>query len=171
MKVSLIVAMASNRVIGANNKMPWHLPADLKRFRQITWASPILMGRHTHEAIGRPLPGRTNIVVTRNVNYQAPGCLVCHNLDAAQALACQTANQLFVIGGSALYEAFLPLADTLYLTEIKIAFAGDTFFPPWSSEGWHEHTREDVYDDADAGFDYSFLQYTKKASQALTNRC
>jgi len=162
MKISIIVAMAENRVIGANNQMPWHLPADLKRFRQITWDSPILMGRNTHEAIGKPLPGRTNLIVSRNLGYQASGCLVFNDPDSALAKACQLADEVFVIGGAKLYEIFLPRAETLYITEIKKAFAGDTLFPEWHRQDWREAAREDISDDGAAGFDYSFLKYTRK---------
>jgi len=163
MKLSLIVAMASNRVIGANNKMPWHLPADLKRFRQITWGSPIIMGRNTHESIGKPLPGRTNIIITRNSGYQAPGCIVCHDPQSAKELACQTANEIFIIGGAKLYQAFMPSADTLYLTKINKAFSGDTRFPIWSEHDWHELERDDVLADPAVDFDYSFMKYARKA--------
>jgi len=163
MKISLIVAMASNRVIGANNKMPWHLPADLKRFRQITWDAPIIMGRNTHESIGKPLPGRANIIITRNLGYQAPGCTVCHDPQSAKELACQTADEIFIIGGAKLYQTFLPCADTLYMTKINKAFSGDTRFPLWPEHDWHELERDDVFADPAVDFDYSFMKYTRKA--------
>lgn len=156
MKISLIVAMASNRAIGLNGQMPWHLPADLKRFKQITLGSPILMGRKTFEAIGRPLPGRDNIVISSNPDYQAPGCRVFTDIDSALR-SCGDSPQAFVIGGATLYQALLPDADYLYLTEINKSFAGDTFFPPIDRLQWLEIAREDVMDDSGAGFSYSFL--------------
>ena len=162
MKISLIVAMASNRIIGANKQMPWHLSADLKRFKAITLGAPILMGRNTYEAIGRPLPGRTNIVVSSNANYQAAGCLVFQDPDAALAFACTTAEEIFIIGGATLYERFLPQADTLYITEINKEFSGDTAFPEWPTADWLEQQREYINDDASVDFTYSFLKYIRR---------
>ncbi len=161
MKISLIVAMASNRVIGLDNQMPWHLSADLKRFKKITLGSPIVMGRKTFESIGRPLPQRTNIIVSRNAAYQPDGCLVFQSIETALAHACQHAPDVFVIGGATLYEAALPLANTLYITQIHREFAGDTFFPEWQSNEWREVQREDVTDDAAVDFGYSFLKFVR----------
>lgn len=163
MKIAIIVAMASNRVIGLNKQMPWHLPADLKRFKQITMGAPILMGRNTHESIGKPLPGRTNIVISRNPDFKAPGCLVFNDMDTAITKACEEAEEAFIIGGSALYKSFLPLAHTLYLTKINKAFSGDTEFPEWQDGTWQEVERADVDDDVAAGFSYSFLKYVRHA--------
>ena len=128
MKISLIVAMAANRAIGLNNKMPWHLSADLKKFKQITMGSPILMGRKTYESIGRPLPGRRNIIISRNSGYQQPGSEVFNSIEKALA-SCQQHNEIFVIGGASFYESMLSVADKLYLTEINKEFEADTFFP------------------------------------------
>lgn len=153
--------MASNRVIGLNNQMPWHLSADLKRFKQITLGAPIIMGRNTHESIGKPLPGRTNIVISKNPAYQAAGCLVFNDLDAALARAGDEAEEIFIIGGSALYKIFLPLASTLYLTEIKKEFTGDTVFPDWPADTWREIEREDIDNDPTTDFSYSFLKYVR----------
>jgi dihydrofolate reductase len=161
MKISLIVAMASNRAIGLNSQMPWHLSADLKRFKQITMGHPIIMGRLTFEAIGRPLPGRTNIIVSRNPSYQQEGCVVVASIEAAINYGCGLADEVFVIGGATLYEATLPLAASLYITQIKQDFDGDTFFPDFDRSNWTEVEREDVVDDAKAGFDYSFLKLQK----------
>jgi dihydrofolate reductase len=154
-KISLIVAMGENRVIGVDNRMPWHLPADLKRFRQITWGKPVVMGRKTHESIGRPLPGRKNIVLTSDRNYAAPGCTVVHSLQ--DALREADAGEVMVIGGSSLYRALLPQADRLYLTLIHREFPGDTFFPEFDWSAWREAAREDVGEDPDSGLRYSFL--------------
>lgn len=158
MKISLIVAMASNRVIGLNNQMPWHLSADLKKFKSITMGKPIVMGRKTFESIGRPLPGRTNIIISRNSGYSQAGCIVVNDLDSALAGACQQADEIFVIGGSALYDALLPHADRLYLTQINAAFEGDTFFPEINWDEWRELNREDIDNDPQVAFSYSFLQ-------------
>jgi len=161
MKISLIVAMASNRVIGSNNKMPWHLSADLKNFKKITMGSAILMGRKTFESIGKPLPGRTNIIISRNTAYQQEGCLVFNSVEKALE-SCHNEKEIFVIGGSALYEMLLPVADRLYLTEIKQEFSGDTFFPEMDAECWSEMEREDIHDDPDVAFSYSFLKLEKR---------
>ncbi len=161
MKISLIVAMASNRVIGLNNQMPWHLSADLKKFKKITLGAPILMGRKTYESIGRPLPGRTNIIISRNPRYQQPGCLVFNGIDKALESCCDR-DEVFVIGGSDFYKSMLPVADTLYLTQIHQEFPGDTFFPEIDAKQWAEVEREDIQDDPDAGFSYSFLKLEKR---------
>jgi len=161
MKISLIVAMASNRVIGLNNKMPWHLPADLKKFKKITMGSPILMGRKTYESIGRPLPGRITIIISRNLEYRQDGCLVFNDLNTALKKGCESTEEVFVIGGSDVYEAILPLADSIYLTIINKAFEGDAFFPDIDLTDWLEVSREDITDDPDVDFSYSFLKLKK----------
>ena len=155
-RISMIVAMASNHAIGLNNKMPWHLSADLKKFKQITMGSPILMGRKTYESIGRPLPGRDNIIVSRNVDYQQDGCFVFNSIDQAIA-RCEQYDEIFIIGGATFYNAMLPKADTLYLTQINQSFEGDTFFPDIQQEEWEEVAREDIDDDSSVDFTYSFL--------------
>ena len=157
MKISLIVAMASNRAIGLNKQMPWHLSADLKRFKQITMGSPILMGRKTFEAIGKPLPGRSNIVISRDPAYRQPDCLVFGDIDSALQ-HCAGSAEVFVIGGATLYQALLPRADYLYLTEINKDFAGDTFFPEIDSQCWRETEREFVDNDQSVDFTYSFVK-------------
>lgn len=149
--------MASNRVIGINNQLPWHLSADLKRFKQLTLGHTILMGRKTHESIGRPLPGRTNIIISRNTAYQSPGCLVFPNIDAALA-QCTTQEEVFVIGGASFYQCLLGRADTIYLTAIHQEFAGDTFFPDLDSAQWQEVARETIANDVSVDFSYSFIQ-------------
>lgn len=161
MKISLIVAMASNRVIGLDNQMPWHLSADLKRFKKITLGYPILMGRKTFESIGRPLPGRTNILVSRNPAYRPEGCLVVNDIESALNLGCQNAENIFVIGGSTLYRELLPIANALYITQINKEFAGDTLFPQIDDEHWTEVEREDISDDPTVSFSYSFLKLEK----------
>ncbi len=161
MKISIIVAMASNRVIGLNNQLPWHLSADLKKFKQITMGSPILMGRKTYESIGRPLPGRRNLIISRNPNYLQPGCQVFTDIDQA-ITSCQSEDEIFVIGGASFYQAMLPKADTLYITEIKQCFEGDTFFPEINSEDWLEIERQDINNDPSVEFNYSFVKLQRK---------
>ena len=156
MKLSLIVAMASNRAIGLNKKMPWHLSADLKKFKKITMGSPIVMGRKTFESIGKPLIGRKNIIISRNPDYQQQGCFVFDSIDNALQ-ECRDENEVFIIGGASLYKSLFSLADRLYLTEIKQAFEADTFFPEFDLTEWQEVAREDVSDDNSVDFDYSFI--------------
>lgn len=156
MKLSLIVALAANRVIGVDNRMPWHLSADLKRFKAITWGKPVLMGRKTHDSIGRPLPGRHNIILTSNTDYQAEGCSIAHSLEEAIALAGE-ADELMIIGGSSLYERFLAEADRLYLTLIDREFEGDTYFPVYSAEDWRMVESQTITNDPSVDFNYRFV--------------
>lgn len=160
MKLSLIVAMATNRTIGINKQMPWHLSADLKKFKKITMGHPIIMGRKTFESIGRPLPGRQNIIISRDPLYQQQGCLVFNDLESALQ-NCADINEVFVIGGATLYEATLAQADRLYITEIQQAFDGDTWFPEIKQEQWREVAREDIDNDSSVEFNYSFIVYEK----------
>jgi dihydrofolate reductase len=128
MMISLIVAMDRHGVIGADGKLPWHLPTDLKHFRRVTMGKPVVMGRRTHESIGRALPGRENIVLTRDPAYTAAGCTVLHGIEAVLE-HCRDAAEVIVMGGTDIYAAFLPLAERVYLTEIDAAVTGDAFFP------------------------------------------
>ncbi len=160
MKISLIVAMATNRAIGLNNEMPWHLSADLKKFKKITMGAPILMGRKTYESIGRPLPGRTNIIVSRNRDYHQPDCLVFNTIEQAIE-SCQEYEEIFVIGGATFYEAMIEVADKLYLTEINKDFLADTFFPVINKKEWKEVAREDILNDSTVDFSYSFITLEK----------
>ena len=140
MKVNLIVAMAKNRVIGIDNKMPWHLPADFAWFKKHTLGHPVIMGRKTFESIGKPLPGRRNIVVSRNRHWRADGCDVFSSLDAALASGINS-EQIFVIGGASLYQEALPVTDRIYLTEVDAAPPGDTYFPALDASQWQEQSR------------------------------
>lgn len=135
MKLALIVAVSADRVIGRDNDLPWRLPADLKRFKQLTMGHPLIMGRRTHESIGRPLPGRQNIVISRNPAFRADGCLAASSLDDALDRA-GDAEQVFVIGGAALYEAALPRADLIYRTRVEGEFSGDVWFPEFDEQEW-----------------------------------
>jgi dihydrofolate reductase len=134
---SLVVAMAANRVIGRDNALPWRLPADLAHFKKVTMGHPIVMGRRTYESIGRPLPGRMNIVVTRNAAFQAPGCTVVRSLDAAWKAA-GDAGEVCVIGGTSLFAETLPIADVIHLTEVEADVPGDTYFPEFDRSQWRE---------------------------------
>ncbi|MFM5500807.1 type 3 dihydrofolate reductase [Aeromonas veronii] len=137
MKISMIAAMAHDRVIGLDNQMPWHLPADLAHFKRVTLGKPVLMGRKTFESIGRPLPGRRNLVISRNPDYQAEGIEVVGSVEAALALlAGSSVEELMVIGGGHLYAEMLPSADCLYLTRIDLAVEGDTRFPAFDDGQW-----------------------------------
>lgn len=159
MKLSLIAAMDVNRVIGVDNTLPWHLPADLKHFKSVTMGKPILMGRKTYESIGKPLPGRENIVLSRQSDFLAQGCKVVQSLEAALAYADNElhADELMVIGGAQLYEAMLAVADRLYLTEVDTSVKGDAYFPEinrceWTETDWQEHTADEKN-----AYNYNFL--------------
>jgi len=160
MTLSLIVAMATNRAIGIDNKMPWHLSADLKKFRKITTGHPIIMGRKTFESIGRPLPDRQNVIISRNPDYQATGCLVFDDIHAAIAHF-PDEDEIFIIGGATLYNAVLAETDKLYITEINQDFAGDTFFPEIKAAEWQEREVEVINDDDSVDFDYRFVTYER----------
>ncbi|MFA4969138.1 MAG: dihydrofolate reductase [Sulfuritalea sp.] len=158
--LTLIAAVARNGVIGIDNRLPWHLPADLKHFKTLTVDHTVIMGRKTWESLPakfRPLPDRRNIVVTRDAGYRAEGATVALSLPAAIAAA--ESGEAFVIGGAELYAAALPLADRLQLTEIDAAFEGDTHFPAIDPRHWRETARETHRDEA--GFDYAFVSYEK----------
>lgn len=147
MIVSVIAAMGVNGVIGDDNGLPWHLPADLKRFRAYTLGKPIVMGRKTHDSIARVLPGRENIVISRNPAYTAPGCTVLPSLAAAR-MHVAAATEIMVIGGASLYREALPLASRIYLTEVHAEVPGDVFFPAWDRSQWREVSREEHPADA-----------------------
>lgn len=155
MKLAMIVAMAKNNVIGLDNDMPWHLPADLQWFKKTTLGSPIIMGRKTYESIGRPLPGRLNIILSRDSSLSIEGCTVVNSIEDAMRAA-EDANQasdnpkeeVFITGGSHLYNTFLEQADTLYITLIDAKLEGDTFFPDYTQYNWQEiHKSEHPADD------------------------
>jgi dihydrofolate reductase len=147
MRKSLVVAMARNRVIGRDNALPWRLPAELAHFKRVTMGHPIIMGRKTYESIGRPLPGRMNIVVSRNRDFAAPGCTVVDSLEGAYEAA-GDAEEVSIIGGTSLFEAALPTADCLHLTEVEADVQGDTWFPEFDHSQWtrHEVARHPVDD-------------------------
>jgi len=157
-RISIIAALARNGVIGRGNAMPWHLPEDLRHFRALTMGHPIIMGRKTHESLGRPLPGRRNIVVSRDARFRAAGCEAVPSIEAALA-TCAGAAEIFIIGGAQIYAASLPLADRLHLTEIQADFEGDAHFPAIDWRDWREVARRPQR--SDAGFDYDFATYER----------
>ena len=138
---SLVVAMARNHVIGRDNRLPWKLPRDLAYFKRVTMGHPVIMGRRTWQSIGRPLPGRDNIVVSRNPAFEAPGATVVASLDAAWRAA-GDAEEVCVIGGTSLFAESLPIADRIHLTEVDAVVEGDTFFPEFDRSEWVEHEVE-----------------------------
>ncbi len=156
MSISLIVAVADNGVIGKQNGLPWRLPEDLRRFKALTLGKPIVMGRKTFESIGKPLPGRTNIVVTRQAELALPGCVVTGSLAAAVAAA-GAAEEIMIIGGADIYRQALPLAQRVYLTEVHGAVDGDAGFPGLDAQQWRELAREDYPADERHAHAYSFV--------------
>lgn len=158
--LSIIVAVAENGVIGHQNTLPWHLPEDLKNFRALTTAHHIIMGRKTYESLGRLLPGRTTVIVTRNPTYKIEGALIAHSLEAAIDL-CQLDTEAFLIGGAELYQAGLSLASKLYITEIALAPEGDAFFPDVDAKLWSETSRE--AHTSEQGLVFSYVTYTRNS--------
>lgn len=157
-RLTLIAAVARNGVIGKDGTLPWRLPEDLKRFKALTLGHPIIMGRKTWESLGKPLPGRTNIVISRDPGYAAAGAIVVASLDAALA-ACADADEAFVIGGAEIYALALARADCLQLTELGRDFEGDTYFPPIDRTLWQQAERE--HQQTDAGLLYDFAVYQR----------
>lgn len=163
MKISMIAAMAHDRVIGKDNQMPWHLPADLAHFKRVTLGKPVLMGRKTFESIGRPLPGRRNLVISRNPDYQAEGIEVVGSVEAALALlAGSSVEELMVIGGGHLYAEMLPSADCLYLTRIDLVVEGDTRFPVFDDGQWQRVDCESHPADVKNPHPYSFETWQRR---------
>ena len=164
--VAMIAAMALNRVIGVDNALPWYLPEDLKFFKRMTQAKPLVMGRKTFQSIGRPLPGRLNIVVTRDRDFQPEGVRVCHDLPSALALADQQATidgveEIMVMGGAEIYAQALPHASRLYLTEVAIEVAGDARFPELDPAEWEEVQRVPG-NPAEGQPAYDFVEYRRR---------
>jgi dihydrofolate reductase len=158
--IALVAAVARNGVIGRSGRLPWHLPDDLKRFRALTSGHSIIMGRKTWESIGRALPDRQNIVVSRLGGFAAPGCDIASALSEAIRISAMP-PPLFVIGGEALYREAMPLAELLFLTEIHRDFTGDARFPELDRTQWRETAREQRRLDGDAGFAYDFASYSR----------
>ena len=167
MIISLIAAMDKNRVIGQNGRLPWRLPADMQYFVRMTTGKPVIMGRKTYESLKpkyKPLRDRTNIILTHNHNYDAPGCIVVHTIEEALA-AGSNAPEVMVIGGANTYEQFLPLADRLYLTIIHAAFDGDAQFPPYDESAWTITAREAHEPDEKNPYSYEFITLEKQETK------
>ena len=161
MDVSIVVALSSNGVIGREGRLPWYLSADLKHFKSITMGKPIVMGRLTHESIGRVLPGRENIVLTRNFNYQSKGCTIIHHLNDIASDNLVT-GEIMIIGGARLYAEALPLANRLFITEVHADVQGDVQFPVIDRDQWRETDRQLFKADEKNEFDYSFVVFERK---------
>ncbi|MCP5213781.1 MAG: dihydrofolate reductase [Pseudomonadales bacterium] len=162
MRLALIVAMAENRVIGINNNLPWHLSNDLRYFKAITMGKPVILGRKTHQSIGKPLPGRTNIVISTDAGADFEGCSVVSSVEEALELAENIAlidgsSEAIVMGGAQIYELCLPFVDRIYLTEVHAHVRGDTYFPKFDRSEWQEVGREDFDPEGDNPYEYSFV--------------
>lgn len=159
MKLSLIVAVAENGVIGHNNQLIWHLPNDLKQFKRLTTGHCIIMGRKTFDSIGKPLPNRTSIIISRNTDFQIENCITVSSLENAISEAKKIENEeTFIIGGAEIYRLALPIVDKIYLTEVHHAYEGDTFFPEIDKNIWKEIRREDFEKDEKHLVNYSFVE-------------
>jgi dihydrofolate reductase len=163
--VSLVVAMARNRVIGRDNALPWRLPEDLKHFKAVTLGKPILMGRKTYESIGKPLPGRTNLVMTRDAGWQSPGTVVVHSVAEAFEQV-QAAPELAGIGGADVFSLLLPLASRIYLTRVEADIAGDTLFPPLDLSQWVELENRKFSADERNPYDMTFMTLQRATADA-----
>lgn len=167
MKIAMIAAVAENNAIGINNKMPWYLPGDLRYFKAVTMGKSIIMGRKTFDSLRKPLPGRTNIVITRDTEWHHEGVKVVHSLDEALALAEDIAlingnDEVMVIGGAQIYQQALDKADRLYLTKVYQSFEGDAFFPEIDESDWLETARKDMQSEDDEPLTFSYLVLDRK---------
>lgn len=160
MQISLIVAYDKNRVIGKNNQLPWHLPADLWHFKKLTMGNPIIMGRKTFESIGRPLPGRRNVIISRQGDLKIDGCEVFHSVEDALA-GLQSESEVMVIGGANIYEQFLNYAHRLYITVVDAEVMGDTFFPQWNKKDWILVSENCFEADAKNEYGYCFQMWER----------
>jgi dihydrofolate reductase len=157
--ISIIAAVADNNVIGGNNKLLWHLPADLKRFKQLTLGHPVIMGRKTFESIGKPLPGRENVVITRNPDFKAEGITIVRSLD--EVLKKFSGQDVFIIGGAEIYAQSMSLADKIFLTRIYQLFEGDSFFPAIDERIWKVKREEMHEPDEKNPYRYAFIDYER----------
>jgi len=169
-RIALVAALAENRVIGRENRLPWRLSADLRHFKALTMGKPVIMGRNTWESIGKPLPGRSNIVLTRDPQYRAPGCRVVHSLE--QALEAAAGHpEVMVIGGAELYRQTLDRAHRLYLTLVKAQVDGDALFPAIEPRQWRELQRESHHADENNEYDYDFVTLERVSRRRFPGRC
>lgn len=167
--LAIIVAVADNGVIGRDNALPWHLPGDMRYFRQVTMGKPVIMGRKTYDSIGKPLPGRSNIIISRDPNFAADGIQVVRSLAAAHALATEIAridgvDEALVMGGAQIYELALPLAQRIYFTEVHAHVEGDAVLLPIDWNSWREVARQRHSSENSDEYDYSFVRYERTAS-------
>jgi dihydrofolate reductase len=160
-KLSIIVAMAKNRTIGVNNTLPWRCPEDLKHFKTLTMGHHMIMGRKTFDSIGKPLPGRTTVVVTRNTDLEIASCVIAHSLNDA-ITACSGDENVFIVGGAELYRQAISVVDTLYITEIQQDVEGDAHFPEFDKRAWQETSREKRSQETPQPLEYHFVTYSKK---------
>ncbi|WP_350283263.1 dihydrofolate reductase [Nitrosomonas sp.] len=171
-RLAILAAVSANRVIGLNNALPWHLPADLKHFKQLTIGQIVVMGRRTFDSIGKPLPDRTNVVLTRQHHFDWPGIRTAGSIQEVLGHFSSDDRQIFIIGGAEIYRQTLSLCQRLYLTEIQQDFAGDTFFPEYDRNDWREISRE-THHTSDSGMEYHFVVLDRKqpinASACPTN--
>jgi dihydrofolate reductase len=162
MIISLIVAASTNNAIGKNNQLLWHLPKDLKFFKNTTWGMPVIMGRKTFESVNKPLPGRINIVITRQANWQAAGVLTANNIQDALAKAAATnCKEAFIIGGGQIYTEALPIANNIYLTSVDAIIEGDTFFPSINKNEWNLVSSETNTVDEKHAYNFTFQLWQK----------
>jgi len=159
--ISLIVAMDKHCLIGRDNQLPWHLPQDLAYFKKVTMNHKIIMGRKTFESIGRPLPGRENIIITRDSTYSQEGCTILHSIDEILKLSSRSNEELFVIGGAEIFKEILSVSDRLYITEIDDVFEGDTYFPDRKETEWKKISIEKGTKDEKNPYDFEFVVYEK----------
>ncbi|MBN1599527.1 MAG: dihydrofolate reductase [Bacteroidales bacterium] len=160
--ISIIAAVGANYEIGKNNDLLWHIPADLKRFMQITSGHTVIMGRSTFESINkRPLKNRRNIIITSQISFNTEGIEVAHSVEEVMKMI-DNNEENFILGGSLVYRQFLPFADKMYLTHVHKSFDADTYFPEFDLKNWKIESREDITNDAVAGTDYSFVNYIRK---------
>lgn len=163
MIVSLIVAASTNNVIGKNNELIWSLPNDMRFFKNTTWAMPVVMGRKTYESLGKPLPGRLNIVITRQENWKPENTVVVHSLEAAiEAAALENYKEVFVIGGGEIFKEAMPIADKIYLTRVDAELEGDAFFPPIDRRQWTMVSEQSFPSDEKHAYAYHFQLWAKQ---------
>ncbi len=162
--ITIIAAIAKQNALGKDNQLIWHLPADLKRFKSITSGHPIIMGRKTFESLGRPLPNRTNIVITRNKDYSPKGAIVVHSLNEAIEKAQEIDEHIFIIGGATIYKKAIEIADVLDITKVHHSFEADVFFPEIDLKVWREVNHTSFKADEKNKYDYSFVRYERRVS-------
>lgn len=164
--ISMIWAMGKDNALGCKNRMPWYLPADFAYFKKVTMGKPVIMGRKTFESIGKPLPGRENVIITRDACFKAEGCILLHSIDKAMEYARD--KDVFIIGGAEIYSVFMQVADRLYVTEINETFEADTYFPEIDYSRWKLAAAEPGIKDGRNPYDYRWLVYERTAPKSIT---